>query len=503
MSSSTLRSLLARPDLQLRLITDETPAVDAPIQWVHSTDLADPTPFLSDGLVLLTTGTQFRGVEDDAEVYRDYVDRLAHRGVLGLGFGTAVIREGIPALLEDACRAAGIALFEVPYRTPFIAVARANAEAVAAESFARRNWALSAQRAIALAALRPDGLAATIAELARQLDAWIGVYDPSGILTRQQPPGRLDTAAIDSVTSEVAALLRRGARSGVFPLDGVPASLYALGAGGTVRGIIAIVGADLDRAGRDVVTSVIAMAGLALEQNVGLSRAVSLLRTGVFETMCSGDVDLARRISARMWGDLPSEPIRVVFATHPSARSGTAREWLELRASEQAGRVFPASIDDATVIVLHEDDPLAEEFAERFDSDIGVSSPATYAELPAALEQARVALARRESQLTRFDGVPQLGLRAALGGTGARAVADAYLAPLRGADVDHVLEETLMTWLHEDARIDRAAVIVGVHRHTVRARIAQAERLLGTNLASFRGRAELWAALAAATPRSL
>ena len=54
-------------------------------------------------------------------------------------------------------------LFEVPYRTPFIAVARANAEAIAAQAYARRSWALAAQRAIALAALRPDGLGATVA----------------------------------------------------------------------------------------------------------------------------------------------------------------------------------------------------------------------------------------------------------------------------------------------------------------------------------------------------
>ena len=58
----TLRALLARRDLQLRLDGPEglePSALDRPVRWVHSSDLADPTPFLSEGLVLLTTGTQF------------------------------------------------------------------------------------------------------------------------------------------------------------------------------------------------------------------------------------------------------------------------------------------------------------------------------------------------------------------------------------------------------------------------------------------------------------
>src|SRR5690606_30210970 len=59
----TLRALLRRRELRLRLVSDEADlapgALDRPVRWVHSSDLADPTPFLSEGLALLTTGTQF------------------------------------------------------------------------------------------------------------------------------------------------------------------------------------------------------------------------------------------------------------------------------------------------------------------------------------------------------------------------------------------------------------------------------------------------------------
>ncbi|MGA1826989.1 PucR family transcriptional regulator ligand-binding domain-containing protein, partial [Microbacterium sp.] len=139
----TLRALLGRRDLHLRLEGEPADlgegALDTPIRWVHSSDLADPTPFLSEGLALLTTGTQFEGAEDDPAMYRAYVRRLSARGVVGLGFGTEVVRDGIPPVLAAACRDERMPLFEVPYRTPFIAVARAGAEAIAAQSYARRS----------------------------------------------------------------------------------------------------------------------------------------------------------------------------------------------------------------------------------------------------------------------------------------------------------------------------------------------------------------------------
>src|SRR5690606_30670242 len=205
----------------------------------HSTDLVDPTPFLVDDLVLLTTGRQL-----DDEGAGLYVERLADRGVLGLGFGTGMggeaSRTGIPSAVVAACRAHGMPLFEVPYRTPFIAVARANAHAVAAQAYARRSWALAAQRAVALAALRPDGLGETIAELSRRLGAWVGLFDSAGLVGPRHP-GDLPAAQAAGVTAEVAAVLERGAPAGSsLDVDGAPFTLQTLGRHGHLRGVLAI-----------------------------------------------------------------------------------------------------------------------------------------------------------------------------------------------------------------------------------------------------------------------
>ena len=79
---------------------------------------------------------------------------------------------------------------------------------------------------------------------------------------------------------------------------------------------------------------------------------------------------------------------------------------------------------------------------------------------------------------------------------GAAMVAAAHLAPLRAHDRETGgrLEETLRAWLEADGSNERAAAALGVHRHTVRTRLAAAEKALGTDLGSFAARAELWAA---------
>lgn len=509
----TLRALLSRPDLQLRLAGDaRDDALDRPVRWVHSSDLADPTPFLSEGLVLLTTGTQFDGAGEERRPYRDYVQRLSARGVVGLGFGTEVVRHGIPSALEEACTAAGMPLFEVPYRTPFIAVARANAEAIAAQAYARRSWALAAQRAIALAALRPDGLGATVAELARQLDTWVGMFDAAGELVREHPAGGLDAATAAALHDEVGGVLRRGARAGsALRIGDGPFSLQTLGRGGHLRGVIAIAAGDLDQEGRGVVTAVIAMAGLALEQQQGLSRARNALRAGLIQSLLSGDPSLARRIAREMWGALPAAPVDVAVTealagegtrTTASARArlDAITELLELRGDERRGTLFFGRVEGALVLIVRTGErAVIDEIAERFEIRVGVSEPAGYDGIRAALDQARAARDRGTASVTAFADIGRAGVLSALSAD-ARALADAQLRPLVDNDRTQgtALLATLRAWLDADCSHEACARALGVHRHTVRTRLAHIERVLGLDLGSFPVRAELYAALRAA-----
>lgn len=490
----TLRALLRRRDLGLTLVPREgdlpTAALDRALRWVHSSDLADPTPFLSEDLALLTTGTQF----DDAVDIDTYVGRLADRGVLGLGFGTAVHRAAIPEELVDACAAHGMPLFEVPYRTPFIAVARAHSEAIAAQAYARRSWALDTQRALALAALRPRGLDATVSELGRRLDVWAGMFDAAGALLVSHPRDAVASRVLEDLGERVIEILTRGLEAGQsLTIDDRTFMLFTVGRGGHLRGVIALEVDVLDPEARSVVTSVIAMAGLAMEQSEQLARSRRRLHAQLLGSLLADDPGLARRVL----GSLPSAP--VVVAVAADAPAGPLTDWWERHRSEHGTAVLLAESEDGVTLCLSAgDEQLLDEVAARFGIRIGISDPEGYDSFSRAHAQALTALRQQgEHGAVRYADTVGSSILTALATDEARLVAESRLAPLREHDArtGSELEHSLRTWLEHDARAEPAAAALGVHRHTLRSRIAQAGALLGGDLSSFPARAELWTLL--------
>jgi purine catabolism regulator len=247
------------------------------------------------------------------------------------------------------------------------------------------------------------------------------------------------------------------------------------------------------------------MAGLALEQQQGLSRARGALRAGLVQSLLGGDPGLARRTSRELWGPLPSAPVVVGVTDAAAARVDGIAELLELWADERRGGLFFGRGDDGLVIVVPADDLSAiAELAERYDVRIGVSDPSGYDAFADAVGQARVARDRGAGPVTPFAEVSGGGVLSALTDD-ARALARAELAPLFDHDAAHgtQLVETLRVWLDEDCSHEASAQSLGVHRHTVRPRLALMERVLGRDLSSFATRAELWAALRALDPGAL
>ncbi len=491
MDHPTLGALLRRADLGLRLVSAERSlrqgALERPLRWVHSSDLVDPTPFLADDLALLTTGTQF--AEGDAGGIEAYISRLSDRGIIGLGFGTDVHSSGIPDRLVVACAAAGIPLFEVPYVTPFIAVARAHSEAIAAEAFARRTWALDAQRALAIAALRPRGLESTLTELARRLSRWVGMFDATGTLVHEHPRAHLSPEHATALAVRATELVAKGGQAGQSVTLGADSfTLFTLGRSGHLRGVIVISTAALDAEARAVVTSVIAMAGLALEQNQQLARGRRRLHSQVLASLLQDDPTLARHVL----GALPQTPM-VIAVADADAPTDAVEDWWERQRSENGTAVFNAESDDGvTMCVSAEDEHLLDELAGRFGIRVGVSEADDYDAFSRAHAQALAALRSGGAGAVRYADTVAASILSAFATDEARLVAESRLAPLRA----HAeLARALRTWLEHDARYESAAAALGIHRHTLRSRIAHAAGLLNLDLSSFPARAELWAAL--------
>ncbi|NNC13548.1 PucR family transcriptional regulator [Planctomonas sp. JC2975] len=452
----TVRILLARREFGLTLLTptDAMPAagLDAEASWVHSSDLLDPTPFLTQGQVLLTTGTQFGGSaagptatgrpaagdsatdsssDSDDSDYDGYVRRLVGSGVVALGFGTEVVRT-TPHGLIAACVANALPLLDVPYRTPFIAVARYAADLLAEQDYARNTWALSAQRALSLAALRPDGLSATLAELARQLGGWVALTDASGAVQRAFPAKALsESSRADIETAAKRMLLgRRRAASSVTGAH-TTASLQTIGASERLLGVLAHGGnGDADQATQQVVTSVVALAGLALEQG------------------------------------------------HAVETAGTAVRAALVRA-----------LDDVRALAEQSDGLSASEVA---------ALGAARSRIDAELEPTRMADAATASA----SGGGAAGLLPGVDDPQIRSRAMALLAPLTAGDQQGVLARSLLVWLEHNGVYDSASRELGVHRHTLTARIRSAAHLLGRDFTAFADRAEVWAALRAVRTRA-
>ncbi|HXQ89748.1 MAG TPA: PucR family transcriptional regulator ligand-binding domain-containing protein, partial [Solirubrobacterales bacterium] len=85
----TVQSLLDELDLELAAGAD---GAGAPVRWVHISELEDPTPWLSGGELLLTTGIQLTG----AAGQRRFVERLAEHRLAGLGVGTGFTHKRLP-----------------------------------------------------------------------------------------------------------------------------------------------------------------------------------------------------------------------------------------------------------------------------------------------------------------------------------------------------------------------------------------------------------------------
>lgn len=500
---TTLRALLAAPAFRLTLIAGAGPAspvLDEPLLWAHNSDLLDPTPWLQPGGLLLTDGMHLASDSLPADVDA-YVERLADSGTRALGFATGIIHDDVPTVLHDACDRRGLPLLEVADRTPFMSIIRHVSDVLAAEQRERLEWSLDAQRAIARAALRPDGLGAILTELERRLDCWVALYDSIGnridVRTRIAMPA--EAAAV--VDDAVAAALVRGNRSSARVIVGTEAvTVQTVGQRGRIRGALAVgTAAPLDAAGSDLVASVIALASIALEQSRAVETARRQLRSGLLELLLAGVIDVAGRTAQRLGGRLPEAPVRVAVLAEPVEGQSVLDE-LDLLAGEDAGRVFVAERDVEVVAVVSADDTSAlERVLSRHAMPVGFSAPIAWDELPRGLTEARQAASRTRSDqpVVRFERLADDGMFGLLQASGADSVARRLLAPLLALPPSErdTYVRTATVWLTHNGAWDPPSKELGVHRQTLRNRITALEALLGLDLATFPARTELWTSL--------
>ncbi|HET6360122.1 PucR family transcriptional regulator ligand-binding domain-containing protein, partial [Streptomyces sp.] len=167
-----LAALLAREDLGLRQIAGPVEA-GAAVHMVHTSEMADPYPYLLGGELLLSAGVLLKDPDR-------YVSRIVQARATALGFGLAPVYDTVPADLIEACDRHGLPLLEVPPQTTFTAVARAVWRLMAEARHRELRRVTQAQQGLAAAAARPDPVPAVLHQLAVRLEGWAVLLGPDG-----------------------------------------------------------------------------------------------------------------------------------------------------------------------------------------------------------------------------------------------------------------------------------------------------------------------------------
>jgi PucR family transcriptional regulator, purine catabolism regulatory protein len=200
----TVREVLG--DLDVVVLAGEE-NLDVPVRWVHISELRDPTPWLSGGELLLTTGMALEG----PKAQREFIATLADHGLAGVGFGTGFKHEAVPPALVEAARERGFPLFEVPYELPFIALTEQAFTRLVNEQYALLQRSIAAQERLQRIVLSERGLDAIVGALATLIGGTAIVYDGRGEYQAMRGFRReLDAEVVDALGAELRERARRG-----------------------------------------------------------------------------------------------------------------------------------------------------------------------------------------------------------------------------------------------------------------------------------------------------
>jgi PucR family transcriptional regulator, purine catabolism regulatory protein len=505
----------------LKLAAGESRA-GTPIRWVASSEHEDPTPWLSGGELLLTTGYNL----GTPARQRRYVELLAGKGLAGLGFGIGFDHKRMPKAILESAREHQLPLFEVPYEMPFIAIIERAAGALVNEQFDVLERGTQVHERLERLVIEGGGLDEIVASTAAAIAGTALVQDAGGReLSRHPRRGGLDREAATTLALEIAAQ----------PNNGAPASFAPADNGLAERSLCVPVPG---RAG-----------GSPVAWMTVISDQPPL---GEFERL------IARQASIVVGLELMRE--RVVRETERRLAGDLLADALggRLEADELRGRLRPFGIGgEAAVLVFELDDPPAAEAPlESALSEAGVpalvatsaaggrpllcavvdadstdpvgtarrarealtggpgrngiraaaSRPASVGSLRRAFHEARCAL---EATSLAEGEVPEVASHRDLGAftlllalqddDALRLYADGLLDPIERTEGEYggELLRSLEAFIENNGNWERAARQLYCHRHTLRYRIRKIEELTGRDLGRATDRIELWLALRA------
>lgn len=497
----TVGQLCAALSSELHPVGD-IPAPNQRLSGVHISELDDPTSYLSGAELLLTTGIPLHGTDRST---REYVERLARRNVAALGVGLGEGLDVLPEALREACATAGLALLVIPKNVAFLTISRAYWDLSTQAGKANLRASLGTQTALARAATLPDALPLVVKALAQALGGWVAYLPVEGAET-------LWPATAGGVLPELRnATTRIFTGTGVhaaatFQVNGINVVQYPVVLDRAVTGYLAIgAGRTLTADDRQVILTVCVLLSLKAQQQREQARRSAALDGAVATLLIRGHTEAARALAADLRIPLPTGPVRVLVVEGLPAGASAAEEASAIagltgvtqsdQVAEAARRCRLRVIHSArrTLII---DAPLAavRTFAR-------VAQPAT----PPSGDHVRGVLSRPVMLHRVLDAVTHgaaelvdipFGVLALPSHEGADAQTEEWIRVLRAAPRADLVP-TVVAYLKHRGQWEAAARELGIHRNSLRLRIAAAEDHLGLSLEDPTVSAKLWLALRA------
>ncbi|MEC5170458.1 PucR family transcriptional regulator ligand-binding domain-containing protein [Glaciihabitans sp. GrIS 2.15] len=497
----TLEQLCGRLGSELRLAAPG-PIGRQQLTGVHISELADPTPYLEGGELLLTTGIPLVG---GPAVIRDYVGRLAHTGIAALALGLGAGTDRVDPELVSACSDAALDLLLVPAAVPFLHISRAFWQLVGQREQADLASRLSLQTALARAATRDDPAQAIVTALAQGLGGWAAYLPADG--SRETIWPRASADIVPQLRAESARFDLVGTYStATFPLNGMDVVEHSITIGQRTVGFLAVgAGRGLRKADRQLILTSCMLLSLTAQGAGEVSRVAEALGESIAVLILGAHVDAAR-VASEHAGRPPLGDFARLLAVRGRAASpvhsrelALAMASLELPQSTLAATVagtLTATVDGIRLVILPETaaaggrggavslggvspggvSPGGAEYA------VALGQPLPLAELAAAVGP--VAFACRTASLGTVVDVD--GSVDARGDTWVDTLARHPRGDLR---------DTVRSYLAHRGQWESAARELGIHRNSLRHRIAVASELIDADLADPDTAAALWIAL--------
>ncbi|MDH6197009.1 purine catabolism regulator [Mycobacterium frederiksbergense] len=501
----TVRRLAQIPALGLTLIAGRDGG-DRSIAWAHAIELEDPTPYLSGGELVMTTGMN---VGTTADQQFEYLARLSTAGVAALAFDTGTTHPAVPRGIIAAGDALGLPVLSVPPETPFIAITRAVIDEVTADQLRSVQRVVDQQEVLARETLR-NGIPAVVAALSKHLSATVVVIDVDGNALAANGPEADHICALGAKLIDDGSTRRTKHASRVVADGSGYCTLQALKAAQPLRGYLAVkTNEPPSPTERLLISHAVSLISIEMGKPAKIRDAEHRLRVATTTGLLADSAPVDHAILRYFRFD-PDDAV-VVLALNDAGPSLTAETHANRVLESRHSRYLMCSRAGELIIIL----PAAESgTAEALVTEIsaqlqkrlrsGLSKPTTIDNIATAVNQAHTAALIGDSGKT-FHSYADIGLLdVILGGRSPeelRLITEPIAALVeqdKGANgTGDGLLVTLESYLRHNGHLEGAAAELGIHRHTMRNRVAKITQLTGQDLQSPDFRAQLLLAIRA------